>query len=111
MYAFYYNFANAWRDAIVLTFPSALVLFCLYMKRYEVKHCKTLVLYSFACQYCNDSFAIVFSYPEPHHTRVHTCIFDTGLFLRTFELVNKVLRFVLTCVFGEMCAYLDRTRA
>ena len=78
-------YANARRDAIVLTFPSALVLFCLYVEKYEVKHCKTLVLYSFACQYCNNSFVIVFSYLEPHHTRVHTCIFDTGLFLRTFE--------------------------
>ena len=67
-------YANAQRDAIVLTFLSALVLFCLYVEKYEVKRCKTLAFYSFACQYCDDSFVIiVFSYLEPH-TRVHTHI-------------------------------------
>ena len=49
--------ANNGKDAF-----SALVLFCLYVEKYEVKHCKTLVFYSFACQCCNDSF--VFSYLE-----------------------------------------------
>ena len=76
-------YANARRDAIVLTFPSA--------------HYKTLVFYSFACQYCNGSFVIVFSYLEPPvHTHTHTLyaymvayahayLIHTGLFLRTFE--------------------------
>ena len=87
-------YANARRDAIVLTFPGALVLFVLYVEKYEVKCCKTLVFYSFACQYCNDSFVIVFSYLRATHACTHiirlyghlcTCILDTGLFLRTFE--------------------------
>ena len=73
------------KTLIVLTFRSALVLFCLYVEKYEVKRCKTLVFYSFACQYCNDSF--VFSYLEVRTIYIFTHTHkDTCLHLRTFEV-------------------------
>ena len=76
MYAFYYNLCKCPEGRKSFDFSWCTGFICLYVEKYEVKGCKTLVFYSFAYQYCNDSFVVVFSYLESHAHRHNTLVWS-----------------------------------